>query len=265
MGKFWRLVKWLLLGLGLLLVVVVVAGVVYTRSENFNRWVREQAVALVNESIRGTFSVERLEGSIWRRLTLINVALRHEGVEILRVPRVDVAFSLLPLFRSRLEISEIVASTPQADLRQNSEGNWNVVEAFAPREPKVEESSAFTTVVRSLRLRQGTIDLRIGGDKEKLYRARELNLEGAIGLLPEGVSLEVRELASALASLGLPDVNLKGVLEYRQLAGAAPTFKFADFWVVSRNSRVKLDGEVVQGGALQINARGRIDKLAARL
>lgn len=262
MAKFSRALKWLVLGLGMMLVIVVVAGVIYTRTDSFNRWVREQAVALANESIRGTISVERLEGSVWRRLVLTNVAVRHEEVEILRIARVEVAFSLLPLLRGRLEISQIDAAKPQADLRQNPDGNWNVVEAFAPREPEPEESSAFTTVVRSLRLRQAAIDLRIAGEKETLYHARGLDLEGGIGLLPEGVSLEVRELASALASRGLPDVNLKGALNYRQLAGAPATFEFHDLWAVSRNSRVKLDGEVIQGGVLQVKARARIDKLA---
>jgi autotransporter translocation and assembly factor TamB len=259
---FWRLLRWLVVGVGLTFVVVVLAAVIYMRSESFTTWVREQGVAVVNDSIRGTLSVERLEGSVWRRLTLFNVALRYEEIEILRIPRVDVAFSLLPLIRGRLEISQVDALKPQADLRQNRDGNWNVVEAFAPRQPEPEQSSAFTTVVRSLRLSDAGIDLRIIGENEKLYRARTLNLEGGIGLLPEGVSLEVRELASALSSRGLPDLNLKGAFDYRQLAGAPPAFKFNDLWAVSRHSRVKLDGEVVQGGVLQVKAQARIDKLA---
>jgi autotransporter translocation and assembly factor TamB len=264
---FWRLLRWLVVGIGLTFVLVILAAVIYLRSESFTTWVREQGVAVVNDSIRGTLSVERLEGSVWRRLTLFNVALRYEEIEILRIPRVDVAFSLFPLIRGRLEISQVDALKPQADLRQNRDGNWNVVEAFAPRQPEPEQSSAFTTVVRSLRLRDAGIDLRIAGEKagekeETLYHARNLNLEGGIGLLPEGVSLEVRELASAFASPGLPDLNLKGALDYRQLAGAPPTFKFNDLWAVSRNSRLKLDGEIVQGGALQVKARARIDQLA---
>jgi autotransporter translocation and assembly factor TamB len=262
MERLRRIIKWFFVGAGVLLFLVVAAAVIYTRSENFTRWVREQAVAAVNDTIRGSLSIERLEGSVWRRLTLFDVALRYEEVEILRIPRLEVAFSLIPLVRGRLEISEIDALKPQADLRQDDEGSWNVVEALAPRQPAPEQSSAFTTVVRSLRLREAGIDLRIAGKPEKLYRARNLNLEGGLGLLAEGVSLEVRELASGLASEGLPNLNLKGALDYRQLAGAPPTFKFSDLWAVSRNSRIKLDGEIVQGGALQVKARARIDQLA---
>ena len=263
MAKLRRILKWLVLGLGLSLVLVVLAAVIYTRSDNFTRWVREQAVSTVNDFIRGSISVDRLEGSVWRRLTLFNLTLRYEEVEILRIPRLEVAFSLIPLIRGRLQISQIDALQPRADLRQDGEGRWNVVEALAPRQPESEQSSAFTTVVRSLRLREAGIDLRIAGEKEeKLYHARNLNLEGGLGLLPEGVSLEVRELASGFTSQGLPDLNLKGALDYRQLAGAPLTLKINDLWAVSQNSRIKLNGEVVQSGALQVKAQARLDKLA---
>jgi autotransporter translocation and assembly factor TamB len=119
MDRLRRIIKWFLVGAAVLLFLVVAAVVIYTRSENFTRWVREQAVAVVNDAIRGSLSVERLEGSVWRRLTLFDVALRYEEVEILRIPRVEVAFSLIPLIRGRLEISEIDALKPRADLRQN--------------------------------------------------------------------------------------------------------------------------------------------------
>ena len=262
MDRLRRIIKWFFVGAAVLLFLVVAAVVIYTRSEHFTRWLREEAVAAVNSAIRGSISIERLEGSVWRDVTLHNVALSYENVEVLTIPRVAISFSLWRLLWRELRISQIDGLKPRADLRQDDEGSWNVVEALAPRQPEPEQSSAFTTVVRSLRLREAGIDLRIAGKQEKLYRARNLNLEAGLGLLPEGVSLEIRELASGLASEGLPNLNLKGALDYRQLAGAPPTFKFNDLWAVSRNSRIKLDGEIVQGGALQVKARARIDKLA---
>ena len=262
MDRLRRIIKWFFVGAAVLLFLVVAAVGIYTRSEHFTRWLREEAVAVVNNMIRGSISIERLEGSVWRDVTLHNVALSYENVEVLTIPRVAISFSLWRLLWRELRISQIDGLKPRADLRQDDEGSWNVVEALAPRQPEPEQSSAFTTVVRSLRLREAGIDLRIAGKQEKLYRARNLNLEAGLGLLPEGVSLEIRELASGLESEGLPNLNLKGALDYRQLAGAPPTFKFNDLWAVSRNSRIKLDGEIVQGGALQVKARARIDKLA---
>jgi hypothetical protein len=43
MEKFRRIVKWLFLGAGLLLLLVITAVVIYARSEHFTRWLRGAA------------------------------------------------------------------------------------------------------------------------------------------------------------------------------------------------------------------------------
>jgi len=114
MKNLLRALKWVVLGLGSLLVVATVAVVVYTNTENFTRWAREEAVTAVNGLIRGTVSVERLEGSVWSRITLYDVALQYEQQEILKIPRLDVSFSLLPLIFGRLETAAIDAAQRRA-------------------------------------------------------------------------------------------------------------------------------------------------------
>src|SRR6188508_771833 len=101
MARFRRVLKWLLLGLGLLLLVAATALVLYTRSENFTRWAREEAVTAVNNMIRGSVSVERLEGTVWKNVVLYNVALRYENAEIVKVPRLEISFSLWGLLVNR--------------------------------------------------------------------------------------------------------------------------------------------------------------------
>ena len=78
MEKLRRILKWLVAGVGALLFLAVVIVAIYTRTENFTHWLREEAITVVNQTIRGTISVDRLEGSVWSRLTLYNVKLRHE-------------------------------------------------------------------------------------------------------------------------------------------------------------------------------------------
>ena len=92
MEKLRRILKWLVAGVGALLFLAVVIVAIYTRTENFTRWLREEAITVVNQTIRGTISVDRLEGSVWSRLTLHNVTLRHEQSEILKIPRLEVFF-----------------------------------------------------------------------------------------------------------------------------------------------------------------------------
>jgi autotransporter translocation and assembly factor TamB len=133
---------------------------------------------------------------------------------------------------------------------------------LGPREPQPEQSSEFTTLVRSLRLRDAAIDLRPAGEERKLYRLQNLELEGGLGILPDGVNLEVRELITGLVSKDLPDLRLKGALAYQQVAAAPATLKVTELWAVSRNSRVKLDGELAYRDALKIKARAVLEKLA---
>ena len=78
MRRFLRVMTWLALGFGLLLLLAVIGVTIYTRTERFTRWARDEAVTAVNGLIRGSVSVERLEGSVWRHLVLYNVGLRYE-------------------------------------------------------------------------------------------------------------------------------------------------------------------------------------------
>ena len=141
MEKLRRILKWLVAGVGALLFLAVVIVAIYTRTENFTRWLREEAITVVNQTIRGTISVDRLEGSVWSRLTLYNVTLRHEQSEILKIPRLEVFFSLIPLLWGELKIAGIDATEPSASLLQDQAGQWNLVEALAPRQPEPEKPS----------------------------------------------------------------------------------------------------------------------------
>ena len=264
MQKFWRIIKWSVLGLGLVFLLVVVGLVVYTRTENFEQWAREQAVAAANGSIRGTISLERLEGSVWHQLTLHNVALHYEGAELFQVPRVELSFSLLPLIWGEFWLSRIDAVQARAHLSQDQQGQWNVVEALSPRQPEPEKKSDLIVLVKSLRLHDANVDLRLAGSEGTLHHLKNLNLDGNIGIRPSGVALDVGEVAAGLISPGHPELNLKGALEYQQSAAVPTLLKVKNLWAVSRNSRVKLNGQIAEpnGEAVKITAQASLDKLA---
>src|SRR4030095_11799090 len=264
MLKFWRILKWSVLGLGLVFLLVAVGLVVYTRTENFVQWAREKAVAAANESIRGTISVERLEGSVWHQLTLHNVELRYEGTDLVQVPRVELSYSLLPLIWGRFQISRIDALQPRARLSQDQQGQGNVVEALSPRQPNPEAKFDFIISVKSLRLRDARVDLRLATGNGTLHQLKNLNLDGNVGILPSEVVLKFPEVAAGLISPGQPELNLKGALEYQQSAAVPTLLKVKNLWAVSRNSRVKLNGQIAQrdGEAMKITAQASLDKLA---
>ena len=179
---------WLALGFGLLLLLAVIGVTIYTRTERFTRWARDEAVNAANGLIQGSISVERLEGSIWRHLVLHNVKLRYQDEEILIIPRLEISFSLLPLIWSELRISSLQADAPRANLLQDREGNWNVVEALLPRNPEPEKKSEFVVLVDRFRLINAAIHLRPIVNESTPYDLTNLNLHAAdwFGVGPRG-------------------------------------------------------------------------------
>ena len=261
MKNFMRMIKWLALGLGVLLLLVTVGLAIYTRTENFTVWVREESVSAVNALIRGSVSIERLEGSVWSHITLYNVALQYEESEILKVPRLDVSFSLLPLLWGELKIAAIDAAMPRASLLQDREGRWNVVEALSPRQPEPEKKSDFTVLVESFRLRNAAIDLRPASNNGQLYQLKDLNLRGRSGFDRQMYRLTLPKLIRG--SFTEPArASVEGALSYEQGAAPPATLKVKDFWAVSRNSRIKLNGEMIHGEAVKIKAEAVLDRLA---
>jgi len=260
MSKLLRLLKWSAMGLGALFLLAIIAVAIYTRTDNFNRWLRGEAITLANGSIQGTLGVERLGGSFWSHLTLYNVILRHNESEIANIPRLEVGFSLIPLIWGQLKISSIEAAEPRLNLIQNADGNWNLVQALAPREPEPEKKSTLVVLVRSFRLEHGAIALRTQSS-EKVYRLQDLNLQGQAGVRPTGVSLDA-DLMTVLIAAGQPDLRLKGGFAYEQSAPAPAAIDVKNLWAVSRNSQVKLNGRITTGENMAVKGALSIAKLA---
>jgi len=253
---------WLALGFGFLLLLAVIGVTIYTRTERFTRWARDEAVTAVNALIQGAVSVDRLEGSVWRHLVLHNLGLRYQDHEILSVPRLEVSFSLLPLIWGELRISAIEADRPRATLLQDREGRWNLVEALSPRQPEPEKKSEFVALVNRFRLINAAIHLRPSVNQGTPYDLTDLNLQGGVGIRPAGVALSVDEITTQLATPGKPELRLKGGLEYTQAETPGSTFRVKDLWAVSRNSRIKINGEVTPGATLRVKMDALVDRLA---
>ncbi len=261
MRKFASILKWFALGGAVLLLCAVLGVALYTRTANFQGWLRQEAVSAINQSIRGALSIDRLEGSVWRHLTLYGVALHYEENEIARIPRLDISFSLIPLLWKEVRISAIAAAQPSVHLNQNAEGKWNVAEALSPRQPEPPSQSALVVLVNSLRLQDAHLNLQLAADKT-VYRFEKLNLEGGAEVRPAAVQIDLRALSSRLFAQGRPELNVKGAIEYQQAAARPQLVKFKNLWLVSRASQLKLDGQLEAGEKIRLKAQLALNKLA---
>ncbi len=217
-------------------------------------------ITAINDAICGSVAVERLEGSVWGNLTLYNVTLRDDRAEIVKLPRLQVGFSLLPLIFGRLQVGQIEAAQAEAKLQQDQGGKWNVIEALSARRPEPESPGGLTVTVRSIRLSHAAIELHFAGAKN--YQLKDFNLSGDLAVRPAGIAVNLPEFATLLTAAGQPELRLKGGLDYRQSAASPGVLNIKDLWAVSRNSRVKLNGQIAEGKALKITARAALEKLA---
>src|SRR6186997_429 len=97
MARTFTYLRRIVLALGLLLLLLAIGLGIYSNTEAFRQMVREQVVAAINSSIRGSITLERIEGSIWGNVTLHQVRLRYQNAEIVHIPQLELSYALLPL------------------------------------------------------------------------------------------------------------------------------------------------------------------------
>ncbi|MDP9129858.1 MAG: AsmA family protein, partial [Candidatus Binatota bacterium] len=175
MKMMFRYLRWIALGIGLVLLLIAVGLGVYSNTEGFRRMVREQLVAAINSSIRGAVTLERIEGSVWGDLTLHDVRLRYQNSDIVRIARLKLSYELLPLLFGRLQIDRAEAAEPAVQIVRDEQGRWNIAEALSSDDTS---ESQLAVVLKSLALRQGDLELRILGTEPQEYRLRNVLLDG---------------------------------------------------------------------------------------
>lgn len=254
-----RYLRWIALGIGLVLLLIAVGLGVYSNTEGFRRLVREQLVAAINSSIRGTVTLERIEGSVWGDLTLHDVRLRYQDFDIVRIARLKLSYALLPLVFGRLQIARAEAAEPAVQIVRDEQGRWNIAEALSSDDTS---ESQFAVVLSSLALRQGSLDLRILGTEPQEYRLRNVLLDGRLTVDPKGVVFDADEISARLQSKTLPELGLKGSLAYLD-AGSPPIVKVHGLVLESAASHLQLSGDVTDFDKPKIAAKLAIDKLGA--
>ena len=257
MEKFWRVCRYLAFGFAFLLVVGVTGLVFYTHTDGFREFMRQKLLTALNDSARGKISVTRLEGSVWGSITLIDVGLADNEGEILRIPRLKLNYSLLPLLWGRIQVLGLEATQPQLWLSEGPDGVWNIAAALSPSEPQV-ASSELIVSVRSVVLEKADVVVSFSG---KAYRLVGLDAQGKAEIRPDGTKVELQQLVSQVQIEGRPEVRIEGGLAYQE-GGGRESLRLKDFAVQRGSSSFKLTGKIDDLKTFRTEAKLSIDKLA---
>ena len=257
MEKFWRFCRWLRLGLVVLLVLGVAGLAFYTHMDGFRELVRQKLLAAINDSVRGKISVARLDGSVWGSLTLLDVRLVDNEIEIARIPRLKVNYALLPLIWGRIQVFRLEVTQPFLKLSEGPNGVWNIVEALSPVEPQPETPSLVVSI-SSVELQKADVDVSFSG---RSYRLTGLDLQGTAGIRSDAVTVNLRQVSSRVLTQGMPEARVKGALAYQD-SGGRESLKFSDFFIESGSSGLRLTGKIDDLKTFEMEAKVSIDKLA---
>ncbi|MGH8531465.1 MAG: translocation/assembly module TamB domain-containing protein [Gammaproteobacteria bacterium] len=262
MAKIRTYVGWTALIASGVLLLVVVALVLYSRTAGFHDFLREKALAALNENVRGRIGLGRVQGSIWGKLVLSDLTLRYQGEVVLAVPRITASYRLLPLLRGRIEVDTLQVVGVDVRARQDARGHWNLVEALSPRKPESEEGAGLplTVALDAVVLRGRRIDLRLPAGQS--YHLADTELDAHVVLDPAGIAAEISRLATRLTPSGMPPVQIEAALAYQDVT-APGTARVQRLVLSTPLSSLRFAGELRDLKAPHVEATMSLDKLAA--
>lgn len=196
-------------GCSIFLVLLMIGLGLYTRTDNFHRWLREQLLTVLQSSINGEISLDRVSGSVWEEIRLHGLSIHQNGVEAVSLPRVTVAVHLLPQLlslvgSSTFSIAHVTLTDPVIRLVQEPETGWNVAHLIKFAEQTAEQPK--TSLVLNLffshvSVENGQIAVRQAEGKE--FQLNAVTVEGDLQLLPSVIRADLDRLNFALAGPGI--------------------------------------------------------------
>src|SRR5258708_25035585 len=135
-----RHLKRALLIITLLVTVVIVATVIYVRTESFGRLLKTQLDGFLATSFRGRITLGQIETSIWGTLAIHELRIENRGSTIVYIPQVQLGYALIPLLwrEARLEVTAI---EPMIHLARRGNVARNLMEPVASRAPPTATST----------------------------------------------------------------------------------------------------------------------------
>src|SRR5260370_11010479 len=105
MSIFVRYLRRALLMLAILAAVLIVAGVIYIRTDSFGRLLKGQVSNLLATSFRGEVMLGEIDSSIRGALTIHELSIKYGVATVLPIPQIQLGFSLIPLLWQQVRIS----------------------------------------------------------------------------------------------------------------------------------------------------------------
>ena len=200
--------RFALKGIGLALLVLVGLVAIAGRAAD-TPWGRERIrqllLAEINSGIRGTLSVESLEGSLYGRPVLRGVELRDpQGQTVVAVAAISLEYHLWELVSGELRIDRVRLLAPRINLALERTGQLNLAAALAPARPSPigDLPSDLRLEIAALHVQGGRLSLA-HGDGSPL-QLDELSMATRIELRGQRARIELERVSGRWEQFDLP-------------------------------------------------------------
>jgi len=246
--------------LAFIVIGVLFAAEIYIRTPAFATLLRLHIQPMLASTFRGDFTLGRVDTSVPGTLAVYDLRIGIAGGEIVRIPALRIKYSLIPLLWHQVRIKAIL-DRPQIDLRRDSNGEWNLARALAPKTAG-SAGSAFAIHLARLDVRDGALALSPSPNDRRRYRLENVNIVSWLTIDPDGLEAAVSELDAKLRADAMPPAVIRGALSYRDTNRRA-LLEIGALSVEADNSQLTLRGVVNISPNLSIDSTVSIGRLAA--
>lgn len=247
------------------LILLVVVGVgLYTRTDHFHSWARQRILGALQSLIHGEVSLERVSGSLWSGLSLHDLVVRQNGVEVIRVPQgsvsLDTVAQVESYFRSAsVHINAITLVDPVIVLQQESDGTWTIARLVATSDSSSAKPSSVSFFVDYIQITNGYIQIAQANGTTTQVAA--LSLAGHIAIQSAGSRFRLSTLAFGLERPGIPNLQWDGGVTYDTTDPPA-RLALHDVDLRTAQSHIRVSGTMKDLAAPVVEATANVQRLA---
>lgn len=223
-----------------LLLFLLVAGA-STQTRVFREWVRTLLVRHAGQVIDGELSIGRIDGALWGRAEVFDVAVRDTAGVVASIERLEVVYSPWALVTGEVVVDRLVLDRPVVTLTQHADGRWNVAALVRERPGGDAREPGRRIELRDLQVRDAVVTVRPREGRAHVLRDLTLALGMTSGA--RGFDVHVRS-GQALVDGSLPLRSLAG-----RLSLAGERVGWHGVTVETPRSAIRLDGHAELGSS----------------
>ena len=211
--------RWMMGGFILLgLVILAISFRLVLRSDWARNYVKSTIESSVNESLNARFTIESLEGDLYRNITFHKVKLNNiNGTSVIQLDSVFAKYQIWSLIKSELDINEISLFAPKVNLRHDADSTWNIANLVREDDISSSNRNKFLINIMDFTIQNGSIEIRNSLSEDEMIELLDIKLQSSFRLLEDGFDTELNKLDLKVRDHRLrEDVKVKMGASYKE-------------------------------------------------